>query len=365
MMALRVIAFIAGLALVATVISSSVRTMVLPRGIPSTLSRLVFLALRKVFRARMGRRADFERQDRIMAFYAPVGLLSLLSAWLLTLIAGYTLLFFGAGIEPFSEAFTMSGSSIFTLGFARGDGLLTTVLSFSAAALGLFILALLITYLPTLHAAFNRRETVVTKLEVRAGSPPSGESMINLAVRLGRLDLLRDVWTEWENWFADVEETHTSFAVLGFFRSPQPEHSWITAAGAVLDGAALRLSVVDAPDELEAHVCIRSGFLALRHIANYFGIPNDPDPAPDDPITVTREEFDAACDRLAKSGVPLKADRDQAWRDFAGWRVNYDTVLVMLCRLVVAPPAPWSSDRATEHWAPKVFRRDHRPGAKT
>jgi len=43
--------------------------------------------------------------------------------------------------------------------------------------------------------------------------------------------------------------------------------------------------------------------------------------------------------------VPLKADRDQAWRDFAGWRVNYDLALVELARLTDAPPSPWSSDR--------------------
>ena len=35
-------------------------------------------------------------------------------------------------------------------------------------------------------------------------------------------------------------ETHTSLAVLSFFRSPNPHRSWITAAGAVLDAAALR-----------------------------------------------------------------------------------------------------------------------------
>lgn len=34
-----------------------------------------------------------------------------------------------------------------------------------------------------------------------------------------------------------------------------------------------------------------------------------------------------------------------AWRDFAGWRVNYDTVLVALAGLTMAPYAPWSSDR--------------------
>jgi hypothetical protein len=44
-----------------------------------------------------------------------------------------------------------------------------------------------------------------------------------------------------------------------------------------------------------------------------------------DPITITRDEFDEAYDRLSGEGVPLKADRDHAWVDFAGWRVNYDT----------------------------------------
>jgi len=76
------------------------------------------------------------------------------------------------------------------------------------------------------------------------------------------------------------------------------------------------------------------------------GIPYDPDPAPDDPISIAREEFDDLCRRLEDAGVPLIDDRDQAWRDFAGWRVNYDVVLVQLAGLVMAPYAPWSSDRS-------------------
>ena len=43
--------------------------------------------------------------------------------------------------------------------------------------------------------------------------------------------------------------------------------------------------------------------------------------------------------------MPIKADRDQAWLDFAGWRVNYDTVLLELADLTDAPYAMWSSDR--------------------
>ena len=91
---------------------------------------------------------------------------------------------------------------------------------------------------------------------------------------------------------------------------------------------------------------VRAGYLALRHIADFFGVDHDPDPEPTDPISITREEFDEACRELAAAGVPLQDDLDQAWRDFWGWRVNYDTVLVTLSGLFIAPAAPWSSDRS-------------------
>ena len=38
-------------------------------------------------------------------------------------------------------------------------------------------------------------------------------------------------------WFTEVQETHTSYGSLTFFRSPNPHRSWVTAAGAVLDTA--------------------------------------------------------------------------------------------------------------------------------
>ena len=92
--------------------------------------------------------------------------------------------------------------------------------------------------------------------------------------------------------------------------------------------------------------CIRAGYLALYRIVDFFDLPHNPAPKPGDPISVTRAEFNEAYQKLAASGIPLKADRDQAWHDFVGWRVNYDTVLLALCALTTAPTAPWSADRA-------------------
>ena len=65
-------------------------------------------------------------------------------------------------------------------------------------------------------------------------------------------------------------------------------------------------------------------------------------------------------------GVPLKPDRDQAWRDFAGWRVNYDVALVALARLTMAPMAPWSSDRYEDvHFVPPAFPWLRRGGQRS
>lgn len=138
-------------------------------------------------------------------------------------------------------------------------------------------------------------------LEVRAGSPPSAVEMIKRYSRLNRLDQLGELWTSWEAWFVDIEESHTSLGALPFFRSPQPHRSWVTAAGAVLDGASLVLSAVDTPRDTQADLCIRAGYLALGYIASFFRISYNPTPAPTDPISISRAEFDAALDELERS----------------------------------------------------------------
>jgi hypothetical protein len=209
-----------------------------------------------------------------------------------------------------------------------------------------------------MYSAFSRREQAVNMLEVRAGNPPSAEEMLLRFHRIHGLDKLGDYWKTWEAWFADVEESHTTLPALVFFRSPRADTSWITAAGAVLDTASITLSAVDIPNEFSAALSIRAGFIALRRIADYFDISYPRDPHyPTTSISVTREEFDAVLNKLIEAGLPIKADREKAWLDFAGWRVNYDRVLLVLCSLVMAPRTPWSSDRAPKLRMPPLFMK--------
>ncbi len=282
-----------------------------------------------------------------MAYYAPIGLMLLVPTWYTLILLGYSGMYWALGAGAWFDVFQLSGSSLFTLGFKSTQAFGISTLVFSEAMLGLLLVALLIAYLPTMYAAFSRREQAVNMLDVRAGIPPSSLEMLLRFNRIHGLDKLADYWKVWEAWFADVEESHTTLPALTFFRSPRPDNSWITAAGTVLDSAALTLSALDIPYEASAALCIRAGFLALQHIADYFDFsyPHNPH-YPQDPISISRAEFDAVLDKLSQTGSPIKKDREQAWLDFAGWRVNYDHVLLHLCELVMAPYAVWSSDRA-------------------
>lgn len=336
----------AGVFLILYTLLSAVRTFVLPRSARSRITETVFVLFYVGFKGLTKQARTYERADRIMALYAPVTLLFLPMVLLTFILAGFSLVYWALGPYSLPETLRISGSSLLTLGFFTYQDTGYLVIEFVEAAIGMILIGMLISYLPAMYSGFSRRETLVTLLEVRAGSPPSAVEVLKRARRIQSLAYLHDLWTSWEVWFAEVEESHTSLTPLIFFRSPQPDRSWVTAAGAVLDAAALTVSALDIPHDPQADLAIRAGYLALRRIADFFVIEYDAHPAPTDLISIARWEFDAALDELAEGGVALKADRDQAWRDFAGWRVNYDVVLLALADLTMAPYAPWTSDRS-------------------
>jgi hypothetical protein len=352
--------FLLGIALLLLVLDSALRTFVLPRAAAPILTRTVFIGLRTGFNMMARTASTYDGRDAVMALYAPVGLLVLPGVWMVLVVTAFTVMFHALDVQGWERAFEMSGSGLLTLGFVRPPDLATNVLVFLEAASGLALLGLLIAYLPTIYSAFSRREVLVAQLAMRALDPPSGVTILIRSKEMERFHLLDDVWVPWQQWFAEVEETHTSLGVLSFFRSPKAHRSWVTASGAVLDAASLRLAAVDLPFDPQAGLCVRGGFFALREVAEYFGLPNDPDPAPTDPISLTQDEFFEACDKLADAGIPVRADRAAAWLDFAGWRVNYDLPLVALAGFVMAPYAPWSSDRSLRYQRAAFRKRSTR-----
>lgn len=342
---MRVATFALGLALVLATWSSVLRTLVVPRGLTSRLTAAVQLAVRWSFDAVAGVFRSYETKDRVLVAQGPIMLLVQLAAWVLLFLAGFALMFAGATSRSLGDAFRASGSSLFTLGNVTTPGASGTVIALCAATTGLVVVALQVGYLPTLYGAFNRRETLVTLLQSRAGAPAWGPELLARHHLVATLDNLPAFFAEWERWAADVAESHANYPVLITFRSPNPMRSWIVGLLAVLDAAALRLALNPSARTSEARLCLRMGFTSLRDIAQAIGIGYDPDPTPESPLALTYDDFLRGVARLEAVGYEMERSPEEAWPHFRGWRVNYEALCYAIAREVEAVPAVWSGPR--------------------
>jgi hypothetical protein len=227
---MAVVSFLVGVAIVGYVIQAAVRMVILPRATRVRLSGAVFGAVAVTFRWVAGKRKIYESQDGILAVIAPVGLIAVPVSWLVLLLVGFGFMFWATDTSMGSDgAFNLAGSSLTTLGFAPASGVGQQALAFTAALLGLLVLTLFITYLPSIYLAFQHRENKVALLEVRAGSPPTASEMLIRYHNIGWTSELAAEWASWEAWFAELEETHTTHLALPWFRSTDPHRSWVRA----------------------------------------------------------------------------------------------------------------------------------------
>ena len=89
------------------------------------------------------------------------------------------------------------------------------------ATIGLGLVALLISYLPTIYSAYNGREKGTIRLRPIAGSPPSATELLQTLHRLGALDS-PEFWRNQADWMLDLEQTHTAFPILSYFPETRP-----------------------------------------------------------------------------------------------------------------------------------------------
>lgn len=338
------IGFAVGIAVLLLTAGSVMGTLVIPRASAPRLTVWVTALVRRAFLLVTDRLHEYRNRDRVLALGGPALLGALLLTWVTLVFLGYALLFWPF-TDGFGRALVATGSSMLTLGFAAPSGAVPTALTFFAAVSGLVIVALEIAYLPTLYAAFNRRETLVTMLDFLGGIPAWGPEILvrhELIDNTERLGWLYERWTEWA---ADVSETHTTYPLLIHFRSPKPLRSWIVGLLAVLDAAALHLSLSPISAPGSARPLLRMGYVALRDLAGAVGIGVDLDPDPADPIRLTEEEFHEAVVRLRAVGWRLEREEREAWKHFRGWRVNYEAAAYGLALHLDAPPSLWSGPR--------------------
>jgi hypothetical protein len=314
----------------------------------STLVRLVF----------RGR-----RQETYLSYFGPLSLILLLSIWAVGLIFGFALFEWALGspvripegTATFPIDLYLSGTTFFTLGLGdvRPVTSLARALTVFEAGLGFGFLALVIGYLPALNQSFSKRETNISLLDARAGSPPSAAEMLRRQCGGNATDTLLQHLGEWERWSAELLESHLSYPVLAFFRSQHDNQSWLAALTAILDTSALVIAGFESICERQA----RLTFAIARHTAVdlslVFSCP---------PLKMIRDRLDSEdlsrlCASLAAAGVEIKQSNqmEQALKEL---RDVYEPYVYSLSQYFKLTIPPWIAESARrDNWQTSAWER--------
>ncbi len=242
---------IAGPALILTVLWETFETIILPRRVTRRfrLTRLYYRTTWRLWSKMVGRIRKKNRREGLLGYYGPMSLIGLLAFWALSLVLGFGLVQFGLGShvhvdgEPstFPLDLYVSGTTFFTLGL--GDVVPQTwparAVTVLESGLGFGFLAIVIGYLPVLYQSFSRREVIISMLDSRAGSPPTAAELLRRHLQDQSIDALNALLRDWEQWSAELLESHLSYPVLAYFRSQHDNQSWLGALTTVLDASAI------------------------------------------------------------------------------------------------------------------------------
>lgn len=356
---LRLVGLIAGLVVVLGTATSVFTTLVVPRTSSSRLFRAVLKGVGRVTRSLLRLFPSYEAKDRVMAVVGPLGMVLLFVWWLGLITGGFGLLIWWDSGTTLLHALAISGSSVTTLGVDTTSHHGAEALEFMDAGVGLLVVALEIAYLPTLYQQYSLRETEVTLLASRAGSPAWGPEILARHRWFRTTSELPDLFRTWERWSAAVAESHANYPALMWFRSPVPSRSWLTALVAMMDAAALGDATAPSTTPRQARICLTMGITCLRSLAQALQLPYERDPLPTDPVRLTYEEYLVGTARLEKVGYEFERSPEEAWPHFKGWRVNYESIVDALTHQIMPPPTPWLADRpeaGTATW-PTVLNR--------
>ena len=363
---MRMLAGIAGFALLLMVLRDAFETIILPRRVNRRF-RLTSVFYRTFWRAWRGVaiRLSGRFRENSLSWFGPLSLLVLLAVWAVTIVLAFGMLHFSAGsaltmagnTPGFLDDLYLSGTTFFTLGM--GDVVpriaVAKFLTVCEAGLGFAFLAIIIGYLPVIYQAFSRREIIISLLDARAGSPPSASELL----RRHRSDRDRDdvsrLLAEWERWSAEVLESHLSYPVLAYFRSQHSNQSWLAALTTMLDTSALVMVGFDGWCVRQASLTFAMARHAAVDLAQVFSarqptVPTD---------RLTQEQFDLLMEQLRVGGMDFHENGAAA--RLTELRAMYEPYVVALSEYLALPLPAWiRQSNHADNWegAPWTVRVD-------
>jgi hypothetical protein len=366
------IAVVCGLALIAVVLWETFETLVLPRRVTRQfrMTRLFYRCTWVPYSRAVSRRKNKKSRDSLLSYYGPLSLLFLLGFWAACLMLGFALIHYGDGAafagtlfpNRFGNALYLSGTTFVTLGL--GDitpaSPLARFVTVAEAGIGFGFLALVIGYLPVLYQAFSRRESTISLLDARAGSPPTAFEMLRRHASVGPqgLDAVAEVLHDWERWSAELMESHLSYPVLAYFRSQHDNQSWIGSLTVILDICSLAMVGLEGMCQYQARMTFAIARHAMVDLSQIFATPPDGEgsgnrlPAAD--LAEIRQ-------RLQDSGLVLN-DAPEADAELLRLRALYEPYAVALARYLSLSLPPWINHAtAKDNWQTTAWHQRHHP----
>ncbi|PYX63024.1 MAG: hypothetical protein DMG74_18545 [Acidobacteria bacterium] len=212
---------LAGVVLIGTALFEAFEIIVLPRRASGRLgvARFFYILTWRPYSAIARRLKNTSRRESLLSLYGPSFLLLLVGVWAAILVLGFAMLHCAVGSVSgdtqdagFGTMLYFSGTTFFTLGL--GDvvpaSATSRLLTVAEAGTGFAFLALLIGYLPIVYQMFAHRETNVSLLDQRAGSPPTTAELLRRNMGGADVSQLIALLRDWEVWVGELLESHLS-----------------------------------------------------------------------------------------------------------------------------------------------------------
>ncbi len=355
---LKLFITILGALLIVSVLFDAFEAMILPRRLTRRLrvTRLVYWSTWPIWSFIPRRHPPSAFRENFLSWYGPLSMIFLLAVWAAGLVLGFALLYWTLGPPTLGDGTSagfwvclyMSGTTFFTLGF--GDVVphlaITRAVTVTQAGIGFGFLGAVIGYLPVIYAAFSKRETNVSMLDGRAGSPPCAAEILARYSSAHSLDRIHLLLANWEFASAQMQETHISYPVLIYYRSHQDNQSWLASLTAVVDTCALIMAGIEGIDPWPAQLTfamVRRTLVDLLAVANQTVAADKGDRLPQTELNDLRDYLDAAGVHCARS--------PQADKHLRKLRAMYEPYACSLSDYLVLPLTPWSNTgRPQDNW---------------
>jgi hypothetical protein len=356
---------VVSLILILAVLWDGFEAMLLPRRVSRTIrfTRLfyVYSWAPCAFLARRMKKG--KRRDTLLSAFGPLSILVLMSLWATGLIAGFALLHWSLatdlnppGSQPNIDVyFYLSGVTFFTLGFGDVTPVspLGRFLAVAEAGVGFGFLAVAISYLPVLYQAFSKRETTISLLDARAGSPPTAAQFLIRLPQQSKVAVLDRILEEWERWAAELLESHLSFPVLSFYRSQHDNQSWLAALTTMLDATSLVIVGFKGIDPYQAQMTFAMARHAAVDLAQTFKVP----PIEPEINRLPPDRLGHLRDDLRRAGHEPR-DGASVDRKLIELRGMYEPFLAALAHhLLLTLPAVFADTPPVDNWQTSAWMR--------